>query len=289
MKKLFLYLAAGVMIMGMTACSADTNPLSESSAKSALKKEAVFAKDSQVRDFAIGFKEVSDNELNQLAQLKAAGVVEYTAETVIEKRKVRQWNGYWAPPTVVIQETPHTFADIKLTPAGEKYVIAEPTLYRDDLKKDLNANNDYEENVPEYMHASHIAQTAPAAVNEPATEVVEETEVEEIIEDVPMDDDGEAVEEAPAANNLNAAYEKMCARVNIENVNVLLGRYEIVNVKEILCTEDMYKAGKGSCKVFFKFVDKTPFGFVLGAPLEGYIDSNKVSFVLYQDLGWVVD
>lgn len=289
MKNLFLSLAAGTLIAVMTACSADTNPLSESSAESALKKEAIFAKDSQVKTFALGFQEVSTNELNQLARLKAAGLVEYTTETVVEKRRVRQWGGYWNPPTVVIQETPHTFADVKLTPEGEKYIIAEPTIYRDDLAKDLKVNKDYSEAVPDYMSATHGVEPTATTVDNEINDIIEETDVEEISE---PDDFTEVVEEevsTSAPDNINAAYERMCARVNIENVNVLLGRYEIVSVKEISCTEDMYKAGKGSCKVFYKFVDKTPFGFVLGAPDENYVNSNTVSFVLYQDLGWVVN
>lgn len=307
MKNTFLALAVGAMLVGLTSCGGDGSPLSESSAKSALKKEAIFAKDSQVRTFAVGFYEVDEDDLNKLARLKEAGMIEYTTESAVETREEREWGGYWTGYYTVTRKYVHVFADVKLTPAGQKLVIEEPTALRKDIAKDFLANKDYEEPVPPYMSASDDAfDKATAKLNgeaakpAPAEEVaVVEEEVAEIVDTTLAVEAVEAVaEEAPAPKpapkaakakaNPNAAYEALVARVNTESVNVLLGRYELVKVRDILCTEDMFKAGKGSCTVLYKFVDKTPFGFVLGAPDENYVLSSNVKFTLYQDLGWTV-
>lgn len=302
MKKVLSFLTAGVMLFGLTACSGEGSPLTKSSAKSALKKEAVFAKDSQVASFNLGFQEISESEFNDLVALKAAGVVDYTLESVVEYRENRVWGGYWGRSYTETVEVTHVFANVSLTPEGQKYVITEPTKYRKDLAEILKANDDYEEFEPAYLSVSDDAYQKliakkPAKVEEPVVEeVVEEiyddldtVAVEEVVEEV--------VEEAPAhnpnqvrtADNKNAAYEAMVARVNTEEVLVLLGHFEIDKVREVLCTEEMFKDGKGTCKVYYKFVDKTPFGYVLGAPKADYLMSATVKFIHYQDLGWVVD
>ena len=51
----------------------------------------MFAKDSHVSEFETRFYEAGPEVLNQLAKLKAAGVVEYTAEGVMEIVKDRKW------------------------------------------------------------------------------------------------------------------------------------------------------------------------------------------------------
>lgn len=41
--------------------------------------------------------------------------------------------------------------------------------------------------------------------------------------------------------------------------------------------------------MIFTFVDKTPFGYVLGAPHQDYLYSAKVTFERFEDMGWLVD
>lgn len=96
------------------------------------------------------------------------------------------------------------------------------------------------------------------------------------------------MEEVAAPVDPNAAYEAAMARVNREEHQVLLGRYKFIKVKEVLCSEEMAKNGVGKCRLLYTFEDKTPFGYVLGAPREGYVEDTEVSFVYYQDLGWTV-
>lgn len=294
MKKLFTVLTTVTLLLGLSACSGEIKPLSASSAKSALKKEAIFAKDSQVTTFTTGFQEVTDEYLNKLAQLKEAGVVEYTVESATEKREYRE-GSYWRGYYTVTREINHTFADVKLTPKGQKLVVEEPRKLRADIAKDMALNKDYEEQVPDYMLTAAIPSPIEEVTAEPDVEEFVEEVVEEVVADTVAADTAviaeEIVEEAAAPEpvNENAAYEAMMARIETETVNVLLGHYEIVKVKEILCTDDMLKEGKASCTVLVKFVDKTPFGFVLGAPKEDYINSARIKFIYYQDMGWTVD
>lgn len=292
MKKLILSFVAVLLLAGVTACSGDGSPLSESSAKSALKKEAIFAKDSQVASINIGFQEVNEATLANLALLKAAGVVDYSTEKVVETVTKRIWGGYWNGYYNTTKEVEHVFANVELTDAGKKLVVENPTKKRADIIKDFKSNENYEEILPDYMSASGLGTDASAAAADAEVEVVEE-QVAEVVADtvaaVAEEVAAVEVEQAPVNDNPNAAYEALLARVNTEAVSVLLGRFEIVKVKEVLCTEDMFKAGKGSCTVLYKFVNKTPFGYVFNAPKQDYIMSTKVNFVLYQDMGWVVE
>lgn len=292
MKKLILSFVAVLLLAGVAACSGDGSPLSESSAKSALKKEAIFAKDSQVASINIGFQEVNEATLANLALLKAAGVVDYSTEKVVETVTKRIWGGYWNGYYNTTKEVEHVFANVELTDAGKKLVVENPTKKRADIIKDFKSNENYEEILPDYMSASGLGTDASAAAADAEVEVVEE-QVAEVAADtvaaVAEEVAAVEVDQAPVNENPNAAYEALLARVNTEAVSVLLGRFEIVNVKEVLCTEDMFKAGKGSCTVLYKFVNKTPFGYVFNAPKQDYIMSTKVNFVLYQDMGWVVE
>lgn len=293
MNKFILSIALCVSVAALPSCSGEGEPLSASTAKSALKKEAIFAKDSQVKTFEIGYQEVSEEYLNTLAKLKAAGVINFSVEQAtetIERREYSYWSGYY----YTTYEVNHFFADVQLTESGKKFIIEEPTTVRADLKEYVLANENYEEKIPEYMSANYNAPSSDKASDE-AVAVEEETVVEEMDTVVAVTEEVEIISEsekpkaqAPAKKNLNEAYKAMCAKINTNTVNVLLGHYELIKVKDVLCTEDMFKAGKGSCTVYVKFVDKTPFGFVLGAPSEGYVENVKINFIHYQDSGWVV-
>lgn len=216
MKKLMLSLAIGSMIVFLSACSGDGKPLTASSAKSAIKKEATFAKDSQVKSFKVGFQEVSKDYRNSLAQLKKAGVISYTIESITEtvyEIRGSYWSGYYRVP----REITHYFANVSLTPEGQKFVIEEPTLLRADVKKDFEPNKDYEEKLPDYINKS-----AASKYNVASDTIGGDTI--EVVDTIVIDED-------------NATYEAMLARVETNSVYVLLGRYEIVKVKEVLCTE----------------------------------------------------
>ncbi len=172
-----------------------------------------------------------------------------------------------------------------MTDAGKKYIVEEPTKLRADLLKLFKANKDYQEPIPEYMSAHDNAFGARDA----AVPVVEEDVVEEVVDVVAETPEAPVEEAAPATGaDPNARYNALVAKTNASSQYMLMGRYKIVDVTQVLCSEDMFKAGRGSCVVLYKFVDKTPFGYVLNAPAEGKLLEENVNFVLYQDLGWTV-
>lgn len=287
MKTILNIFAAAALVLGLSACSGSNEPLSASSAKKALKKEAIFAKDSQVYEFATGFQEVSLDYLQKLAKLKAAGMITYTTEKAIETVKKREWGGYYTGYYTTTEQVPHYFANVSLTEEGLKYVVEKPTTMREDDAKDVKFNEDYEELIPDYMSAVDNAMSVAEENQGEATDSVEVVEEEVAVEEEVV----EAPQSEPAkpAPDVNAAYNSMMARINVQNVFVRAGRFELVKVKNVFCTEDMFKAGEGTCAALYKFVDKTPFGYVFDAPAADYVHEKKgIKFRLYQDRGWVV-
>lgn len=290
MKKVIAMLAAAALVLGVSSCGDDA-VLGKSAAKKAIKKEAVFAKDFATASFDTGYYEVDEDYILKLAQLQAAGVITYKIDNVVEKVQKRNYN-YWSGYSYYTVDNEHMFATVEFTDEGRKLVVEKPTRTREDIAKDFKTNEDFEEAMPEYMNA-------PADNAEPAPEAVaveEEATVETAASDsavaeadsVATEVVEEVVEEVAAPANPNAAYEAAVARVNREEHQVLLGRYKFIKVKEVLCSEEMAKNGVGKCRLLYTFEDKTPFGYVLGAPRQGYVEDTEVSFVYYQDLGWTV-
>lgn len=283
MKKFFSFIAVATLVCAATSCCNDGS-LTASSAKKAIEKEAIFQKNTLADEFKTGYYESSESNLDKLAQLKAAGMINYSADEVTEYVTQRQWVGGWyGGYQNVTREIKHWFVNVSLTEEGAKLVVEKPVMKRKDILKDLKSNKDYAEIIPDYMGVGH---KGPKTVAAPAVEesVVENAE-EEIVEAV------ESVEEAaePAPSNKNAAYEAALGRVHTEEVHVLMCQFNVVKCKEVLCTEDMKEAGKGQCTVIWKVTDKTPFGYVLSSlPGEGYLNTGSAEFVFYNDLGWTV-
>ncbi len=287
MKKIFAAVALLTMAVGLSSC--DDSVLSASQAKKALKKEAMFSKNYAVTNFNTGFYEVTERQLDQLAQLQAAGVISFTTETV-KYQKRRSKYDFWRGYIYYFVDATATFADVKLTKDGEKYIVENPVTQREDLYKDFKDNENYAEAIPDYMAVTYNAQPA-------APEVVEEVVVEEvgvddsmvIAEDAIVEVSPVPVEpEAPVANNPEAPYQAALDRVNTTAYHMLMGQFVIKKVKEIRCTEEMAKNGEGKCQVIYTFEDKTPFGYVYGAPAQGYLNSAEAKFTYYNDMGWTV-
>lgn len=297
MKKILYAACTALLLVGATSCCGDS-PLTASSAKKALKKEAMFSKNNAVVHFDAGFQEVTSSELDNLAMLKAAGVIDYTTEVVTEYTTSRQWVGgwYYGSYQTVENKTEHTFANVTLTEAGKKYVIEEDDVVsqRADQMKDFKANKDWEEEIPDYLNATH--SSAPAQEEEAVVEEVVEAvavdsavTVDEFIEEVAEEVTPEPEPEPVKASNKNAAYEAALAKVNVETVIVRIGTIELVKVKEVLCTDDMFEAGRGTCSFIYKVAEVTPFGYVFGGNTnKGLLQLGKAEFVLYNDLGWTV-
>lgn len=290
MKKVIAMLAAAALVLGVSSCGDDA-VLGKSAAKKAIKKEAVFAKDFATASFDTGYYEVDEDYILKLAQLQAAGVITYKIDNVVEKVQKRNYN-YWSGYSYYTVDNEHMFATVEFTEDGRKLVVEKPTRTREDIAKDFKDNEDFEEAMPEYMNApADNAEPAPEAVAVEEEATVETAAPDSAVaeaDSVATEVVEEVVEEVAAPANPNAAYEAAVARVNREEHQVLLGRYKFIKVKEVLCSEEMAKNGVGKCRLLYTFEDKTPFGYVLGAPRQGYVEDTEVSFVYYQDLGWTV-
>lgn len=286
MKKVFAMLLVAAMAACVSSCG-DSTVLSKSAAKKAINKEAMFAKDYAVGTFETGYYEVNESALDRLAKLKAAGVVDYSTETVVEKARKRTYD-YWRGYTYYTVDVEHTFASVSLTEEGKKLVVENPTTMRSDIAKDFAANENFVEATPPYMDAMAEEPTQEEiTVVEDVSVTADSVAVDSV---VVMAEEAVVEEEKPAAGpaDPNAAFNAAMARVSSESHNVLLGCYKLEKVKQVRCTEEMAKNGVGSCMALITFADKTPFGFVLGAPKQGYIMSAEVKFEYYNDLGWVV-
>lgn len=312
MKRLAYLACMLLLLVGMSGCGQD-GPLSKRSAKKAVERSAMFAKDSQVTEFQTGFYEATTAQLDQLAQLKAAGMVTYTAEGVMEYAKDRKWvptysyfygmryqsGGYYS---YTERKIPHVFVSVSLTEEGKKYVIDKPTVMRKDYAELVKHNDDYKENLPDYMNAKDntfekLTGTAPERPKKEETvtdEVVVAADsmadtvvaVEAVEEEAPKE---EPKKKASKSDDKNARFKSLQDRVKSETVNVLLGRFKVVKIIDVYCTEDMFKAGRGTCNVVFTFTDTTPFGYVLSDNKPDFYMLKNCSFRLYQDTGWALD
>lgn len=286
MKKVLIFFAVAIAAIGISCC--DDSVLSTSSAKKALKKEAIFAKDYATALFKTGYYEVDATELTALNQLVAAGMITLSTDTIVEKAEKRSYD-YWTGYRYYTIDVEHIFVNVVLSDKGKALIIEEPTTMRKDIINDLKPNNNYVEYVPDYMNLDEQSEN------------VEEVVIEAIDTNDSINDTLTVVEDATVANNTssnqatqkdvvnpNAEYNQAINKVSFEEHNMLLGRYSLEKVKEIRCSEEMAKNGIGECKAIITFCDKTPFGYILGAPNEGYLQTISASFVYYQDLGWTV-
>lgn len=294
MKKLFGIGLIAAMAFAMISCGSD-GPLTASSAKNALSKEAVFTKNSLTQKFNVGFYEVSESQLDVLAKLQAAGVITFTAKNVKEYVNTREWTGGWyGSYRYVTKEVPHWFASVDLTDAGKKMVVEDPVVNREDIEKDFKSNKDFNEVVPQYMSETFVIES-PTSTNHSVEKTDEPTEVDTTESDtaiVVAEEVIDVVEDVPqtAPQDKNSDYNAALSKVNPIEVNVLLGQIKIVKCKEVLCTNDMFEAGKGECKFIWKVTDKTPFGYVAdNFPPEGYLNPGTATFVYYNDMGWTVE
>lgn len=277
MKKFAL---AAIVAFALTLASCSNNgPLTASSAKSALKKEAFLGKDYVAKEFKTGIYEADESELQNLAKLQAAGMISFTVDKVIEYVSRRQYSGFFSYTHVTIENS-HYFVGVSLTEAGKKFVVEKPEKQREDILEDMRINNNLDSVVPEYMYATYAVDGNVEVVEQEDMDFVDDSESVDTVASQP------AEQQAPA--DRNAAYKAARNRENVKIVYVRMGRNELVKVKEVRCTEDMYKAGQGTARFLTKFVDKTPFGYVFDCPAEGYVSSHKATFTLYQDMGWVV-
>lgn len=291
MKKFLAYASMAAIAIAFTSCS-DNGPLSKSSAKSALEDTQMFAKNKYVTEFNTGYYEVTESELDNLAKLKAAGVITYSIDEVTEYTD-HTYGNYWTGYYTRTVETTHQFANVELTEEGKKLEIEDADWAPKFFEKYAKKMKDFEETMPAYMTASGDNAT-------PATEevAVEEVAVDDEFTDSVVVEEAVEVVEAPAPapakkadakKDRNEAYNNALAKVSSESHNMLMGQVKLEKVILVQCTEDMFKEGTGKCTFIYTIKDKTPFGFIYSPLREGAYEIGNATFKYYTDLGWVVD
>lgn len=203
------------------------------------------------------------------------------------------YGGYY---TYIDSEIPHVFVNVSLTEEGQKFVVENPTIMREDYAKVVKHNEDYKEELPDYMNATDNTYDELSADSGKDKEVVEAVAeevysdsdtlaiVEEVVEEVENPKPTKEVKE-----DKNAKYNSLRARVKSETVNVLLGRFKVIKIMDVCCSEDMFKQGVATCNVVYTFADPTPFGYVLSEFKPDYYLFKNCQFRLYKDTGWVVE
>jgi len=279
-----------LLLTGATSCG-NSEFLSASSAKKALKKEAIFAKNHWTVNFNTGFYEVDSDGLDKLARLKAAGMITFTVESAVET--VTEYSYSWySGRTAYSVEREHDFVTVALTEKGGKLVVGNPVAYREDMAKIMKEIDAYEEQTPDYMNAFYTRPSADEAVESVVVDEEPGT-AEEATDSIGAESVTE--EAAPAATtaevDVNAKYNALCARVHIESNNMLAGRLTLEDVYDVFCPEELAKSGAGSCRFTARFIDKTPFGYVLGDGIPGdrQLRTGKANLRFYRDKGWTVE
>lgn len=130
------------MLAGCSGFGGD-RVLSAHSARKALKKEPMFAPGFAVAPFPTGTYAVDSCDVATLDMLAAAGVVEYSVDTVA------------AADSVALMAT------VRLTESGLEYDVPVPAVMHRDDEEDLEANIGYEEPRPPYIMGA-LADTAAA-------------------------------------------------------------------------------------------------------------------------------
>ncbi len=275
-----------VMVGASVFTSCDDSRLTARQAKKALSKHHKFRAGSATKEFPTGYYEVNLADLNSLAQLKAAEMVAFKVDTVLEVKKHSHYS-WFGPTTYSYSETEHYFAAVSFTEKGQKYVVKDVPTMREDEEDDLKLLEEEPiEVLPSYMSATYQVLN-----DNPATEGDDEVAVDSVVvvQEPAVTPEEVAAEKKPAAEDPMAkdTYKAAVCRRNVQNHHVMIGENSVLKVKEVYCPEDFQKVGKGLCVAICEFDDKTPFGWVLGAPKEGERFKVEAEFVYYEDLGWV--
>lgn len=196
----------------------------------------------------------------QVAEFK---VGEYTVENLTEVEELQSLaNAELITFSKKENEFKQIVATVALTEKGKEYLYEGELLsMREDLLEELNDTT--KGNFPEYV-TKHLQQE---------------------LDSINAKDRAEAIN----ANGklVKFSNEKKDKEAKYHAVNVIIGEIKVAEVKEVRCTEEQAKNGKGSAKVVYEFTDVTPFGIVEGLK-DGYKFSTTVNFERYEDLGWVV-
>lgn len=273
----------------LTFTSCDSDELSPRLAKKALEDAPQLRDSCLTRTFNTGYYEVEAEDTVQLGQLKRAGVITYTTETVVEKRKHYTYSWYGGS-SYYTEDVEHIFATVELTEEGKKLEVTNKPVYRSVYEKALGLFDEKEEiKEPAYM-SEKAEKEEKKEFDETAS--VDSVEVDSVVGADSAIVEDEIVEEQPKpAKTIKKgnAYEEACAKAHQEVHEMLIGFIKIVKVIDVFCPEDYRKSGIAECNFVYEVDELTPFAWV-------YIDKEKLhercltsaKFKHTVDQGWYV-
>ncbi|MGN1376269.1 MAG: hypothetical protein ACI4V5_06920 [Prevotella sp.] len=295
MKKSYLYLVIAALIALTTFTSCDNTVLTSSLAEDAVEKDVFWDDPQETRVLYVGYFEIDKEDLVPYQQMKAAGLVTFTIEKIVEK-KVRYNYSYWYGRTSYTTDEDHYFINVKLTEEGKKYVINDEEgkirKGRKDFIKDMRLEDkelNADEELPGYMtnyEAVKIGneEIAAASVQAPKKDVEKNSADSAVVDSIAAEE-----MQPDETQQKGSAYDVALAKVKKEEVKIILGEWDLVKCKSVYCPEEWAKIGKGSCEIIIEFKKKTPFGFIYGAPKNKSRKAVNINLIRYEDLGWVVN
>lgn len=296
-KEIKMTLVAIVATLCLMSCSENSDSLSDSTAKSLVKKELQRLEKLQGTEaIPVGYFECNDNgQRYRYRQLAANELITYKCEKVIKKERIRKTRkvthrGYWGIPFIekqqyyVDEEVTTYFVTIALTEKGEKLVYEAPEVKPSDDEKELKLDLEVDESQFPESKVSVDEFTVPKPSTSPTAENDEAL-------DTAVVDSTDVIEEQPqpkASSNprkSKSAYEEAKDKEKFDVV--LLKAYElnIVKARNILKTGD-YSA---EAEIIVEYNDVTPVGRIFSKVNEGgRFKLDNVQYVYYQDKGWQV-
>lgn len=271
--------------------SCDSDELSPRLAKKALEDAPQLRDSCLTRTFETGYYEVEADDTIKLGQLQRAGVITYSAETVVEKRK--RYSYSWYGSSSYTENVDHIFVTVELTEEGKKLEVTNKPVMRSVYEKALGLFDKKEEiKDPAYMSAEAAAAAKKAEQKEDKTSTADVTEAVDtaVVDTVAADVDyAEAEPEPEPAAPATDPYDTACAKVNKVEHEMLIANIKIVKVIDVFCPEEYKKNGQGECNFVYEFDDLTPFAWVFGdkeALHKRNVSSAKFKHTV--DQGWYV-
>lgn len=226
----------------------------------------------QYATIEVGYYEENDeDERYELRKLAAAGVITYKVERIEAKVKVRDgytydYNTYRVVDKYKTVTRYKYFVETALTAKGDSLSVAYIPRYEEEPDEYLQ--------YPEYKTYPEDAVSREEVFGDDGkpVEVVEEKKEEEKAE--------EPVSEKPEPKT---DYEKAKAKERKETKYVKTHSLKVTDARNILVRE-----GVGAADVIVDSYDVSPFGRILKYEREGKHEIYEVSFVYYQDKGWVI-
>lgn len=271
MKILFKLIAVLSCICASSCTSRDKLP--ESTIKELVTEE--LNKENLLNQYAtieVGYYEENDeDERYELRKLAAAGVISYKVERIEAKVRVRDgytydYNTYRVVDKYKTVTRYKYFVETALTAKGDSLSVAYIPRYKEELDEYLQ--------YPEFRTYPEDAVSREEVFGDDGQPV-------EVVEDEKKaETETKAVAEKPEPKT---DYDKAKAKEHKETKYVKTHSLKVTDARNILVRE-----GVATADVIVDSYDVSPFGRILKYEREGMHEIYEVSFVYYQDKGWVV-